>query len=279
MYNYSNPITSDAQLYVNQRSGPYAFASETSAFWTYINHTDGTRTGLQGTIDSAGFSDYMSNTTITLNVYGTSGLLSKGAVVLDSQKNTPGPNADVYYSNPRDAQDIAQFIYDIFSKLNGTGLTPLNIAANSSVDQIRQYITSTTPYTRGQVQHWSSSCRIGSCVDANTVVKGTSNVHVVDASIVAPLTVNPQFGVMIAAERASELILALGSSNGTVSNGTSSAITATNSTSTTLTSSTSGSPTGGAATSPSPSTAGAYGRYSASHLWSAVVVLGMIFAA
>ncbi len=31
----------------------------------------------------------------------------------------------------------------------------------------------------------------------------------VDGSIVAPLTVNPQFGIMVAAERASELILAL----------------------------------------------------------------------
>ena len=35
------------------------------------------------------------------------------------------------------------------------------------------------------------------------------NLHVVDASIVAPLTVNPQFGVMAAAERASELILGM----------------------------------------------------------------------
>lgn len=35
------------------------------------------------------------------------------------------------------------------------------------------------------------------------------NLHVVDGSIVAPLTVNPQMGVMIAAERAAELIKGL----------------------------------------------------------------------
>ena len=43
-------------------------------------------------------------------------------------------------------------------------------------------------------------------VDVNTTVLGTKNVHVVDASIVAPLTVNPQFGVMVAGERGAELI-------------------------------------------------------------------------
>lgn len=40
----------------------------------------------------------------------------------------------------------------------------------------------------------------------NTTVIGMKNMHVVDASIVAPLSVNPQMGVMIAAERAWELI-------------------------------------------------------------------------
>lgn len=41
------------------------------------------------------------------------------------------------------------------------------------------------------------------------MVVGMRNLHVVDGSIVAPFTVNPQFGIMIAAERASELILGL----------------------------------------------------------------------
>ena len=38
---------------------------------------------------------------------------------------------------------------------------------------------------------------------------GMSNLNVVDASIVMPLTVNPQFGIMVAAERGAELIEAL----------------------------------------------------------------------
>lgn len=44
-------------------------------------------------------------------------------------------------------------------------------------------------------------------MDVNTTVVGMRNVHVVDASILAPVTVNPQFAVMAAAERAAELIL------------------------------------------------------------------------
>jgi cellobiose dehydrogenase (acceptor) len=190
-YNYTNPIPSDAKLWIDSRSGPYSFASETSAFWGIVKHDDGSQTGCQGTIDSAGFGGYNSNQTITLNVYGTSGLKSKGKVVLN-EKFLPGPSPETYYSDPRDADDIATFIYSLFQKLDTSVLTPLNLPANSTKDEIRDYITSTTDYTRGQVNHWSSSCRIGSCVDVNAQVIGTKNIHVIDGSIVEPLTVNPQ---------------------------------------------------------------------------------------
>ncbi|KAJ2974224.1 hypothetical protein NQ176_g6167 [Zarea fungicola] len=90
------------------------------------------------------------------------------------------------------------------------GLTPLNIARDASVDDIERYITTWSAYARGQVNHWSSSCRIGSCVDADTKVIGTQNVHVIDASILSPMTVNPQFAVMVAGEKGAERILALG---------------------------------------------------------------------
>jgi cellobiose dehydrogenase (acceptor) len=214
-YSYDNPLPADRDLYLNNRSGPYAFAGQTSAFWGYVPNSDGTRTGVQGTIGSSGYSGYTGNNTITLNIYGTSGLLSAGRVVLSSS-GVPGPSAGVYYSNPRDGMNIATFIHSIFQHLPPStpqapaakGLTPLNIAQNATVDQIYSYITTYSPYAVGSVQHWSSSCRIGRCVDANTKVIGTTNIHVVDASIVAPLTVNPQFGIMVAAEKGAERILA-----------------------------------------------------------------------
>ena len=208
VYSYDNPPDSDENLYLQFRSGPYTFASQTSVFWDTLTHPDNKTTTFQGTIDSSGFGEFTNGNTITLNIYGTSGLLSRGKVVLDSNF-IPGPSSDVYYSNPRDATDIASFIYKIFQGLPSAGLTPLNIPQNSTLYEIATYITTPSAYARGQVNHWSSSCAIGSCVDSHTRVIGMRNLHVVDASIVAPLTVNPQFGVMAAAERAAELIMGL----------------------------------------------------------------------
>ncbi|KAI0910332.1 cellobiose dehydrogenase [Ustulina deusta] len=216
-HSYDNPVPSDKDLYLKNRSGPYAFASQTSVFWGYVPNPDGSRTGVQGTIDSSGYSGYTGNNTITMNVYGTSGLLSAGRVVLSSDGQfVPTAGSGVYYSHPQDGMNIAKFIHEIFQHLpsstpqapSRTGLTPLNIRRHATVQEIYNYITTPSAYAVGSVQHWSSSCRIGRCVDANTRVIGTTNIFVVDASIVSPLTVNPQFGVMVAAEKGAERILA-----------------------------------------------------------------------
>ncbi|KKY23022.1 putative cellobiose dehydrogenase [Phaeomoniella chlamydospora] len=209
-YNYT-PSSSDQDLYLLNRSGPYTFASQTSVFWTYVNHTDGSPpAGIQGTIDSSGFGAFSSNQTITLNIYGTSGLLSTGKVILSSNLLTAGPSASLLYSDPasRDATDISNAIFSLFQTLP-SDLTPLNIPRNATADEIKEYITTPSNYAVGEVNHWSSSCRLGECVDTNTTVIGMENLHVVDASILNPLTVNPQFGVMVAAERAVELITSL----------------------------------------------------------------------
>lgn len=219
-HSYDNPLAADRDLYLSDRSGPYSFASQTSAFWGYIYNEDGSQAGVQGTIDSYGFGEFTDNHTITLNIYGTSGMLSSGRVILsDDGKFVPGPDNNIYYSHPRDAEAIADFIHNIFQSLPAStpdapaaeGLTPLNLAQNSTIEEIKTYITTPSTYAVGAVQHWSSSCRLGSCVDADTKVMGTDNIHVIDASIVSPLTVNPQFGVMVAAEKGAERILALDS--------------------------------------------------------------------
>lgn len=217
-HSYEAPTSADRDLYLSSRSGPYSFASQTSVFWGWVRSKDGDMVGCQGTIDSAGYSDFTKNNTVTLNIYGTSGMLSTGNVVLsDDGKFTPGPGQGVYYSNPRDGFSIATFIHKIFQALPAShpsqpareGLTPMNIPQNSTVEEIEKYITTPSAYAAGQVNHWSSSCRVGSCVDANTQVIGTKNIHVVDTSILPPLTVNPQFGAMVAGEKGAEVILAL----------------------------------------------------------------------
>ncbi|KAG5917733.1 hypothetical protein E4U42_007143 [Claviceps africana] len=216
-YKYADPEPADRDLYLQSRSGPYSFASQTSVFWSYIKHSDGTRAGVQGTVNSAGYSGFTADNTITMNIYGTSGLLSSGRVELsDDGKFSAVPSSDVYYSQSRDAEDIAAFIYSLFQKLPPStptspakdGLTPLNLARDSSLQDIKKYITTPSAYATQAVNHWSSSCRIGKCVDTSTKVIGTQNIHVVDASIVSPLTVNPQFGIMVAAEHGAARILA-----------------------------------------------------------------------
>lgn len=218
VYEYDDPIPEDRDLYLNDRSGPYSFASQTGAFWTYIDNEDGSRSGVQGTVSNTGYADHMGNNTITVNIYGTSGLKSSGRVTLsDDGKFIAGPSKDIYYSDPRDAKAIATFIHSLFQHLPEStpdspakeGLTPLNLAQNSTVDEIQKYITTPSKYAVGAVNHWSSSCRIGKCVDTDTKVIGTENIHVIDASIIAPTTVNPQFAVMVAGEMGAAKIIGL----------------------------------------------------------------------
>lgn len=205
-YSYDDPPTADRDLYLNERSGPYSFASETSAFWDFIEQGDDT-VGCQGTIDSSGAIDFTDNHTITLNVYGTSGLRSFGKVVLDSN-GLPGATSGFFYNDTRDAEAVGTFIYNIFQALP-TSLTPLNIARNSTREELISWVSTPSSYTGGNVLHWSSSCRLEECVDTDTKVIGMENLFVVDASIVMPLTTNPVFGIMITAERAVERILDL----------------------------------------------------------------------
>ncbi|PSN66575.1 FAD/NAD(P)-binding domain-containing protein [Corynespora cassiicola Philippines] len=205
-YSYTNPLPEDRDLYLASRSGPYSFGSQTSAFWDFIQQGNET-VGCQGTIDSSGAIDFTENGTITLNVYGTSGLRSFGKVGLDIS-GIATPTGGFFYSDPRDAQAVGTFIHSIFQALPPT-LRPLNIAANSTKEEIIQWVSTPSDYTLGNVQHWSSSCRFETCVDTNAKVIGMENLFVVDASISAPLTTNPVMGTMIIAERAVERILAL----------------------------------------------------------------------
>ena len=204
-YSYDDPIPADRDLFLQSRSGPYTFASETSAFWNFVRQGDDL-VGVQGTIDSSGYSAYTFNDTITLNVYGTSGLRSFGRVGLDA--NGIALPTSNFYADKRDALAVAEFIHDIFAALP-SHLMPLNVPRNASIDELASWVDSDSPYTKGNVQHWSSSCRFLTCVDEDTKVLGMTNLFVVDASISAPLTTNPAMGTMIIAERAVERILRL----------------------------------------------------------------------
>lgn len=207
-FNYDSPIAADKDLYLKSRSGPYASAGPTSLLWNLVKQSDGSSIAVQGTVNVAGSFGYTGADTITLNIYATSGAKSKSRIVLN-EKGLPGMASDFLFSNPADADAVATVIAKIFKALPNSGLTSLNLPSTSSKAEILKYITTPSQYTRGYVNHWSGSCKIGACVDAHTKVMGMDNLHVVDSSITEAFTTNPMFGIVAVAERASELILSL----------------------------------------------------------------------
>lgn len=205
---YLAPLPRDAALFLDRRAGPYTSASQTAVFFASAAQPDGRRVGFQGTFDSSGHGEYTSNTTITLNIYGTTNLASRGRVELDAAF-VPGPSADVYYSAPGDARAIARFIARLLARLP-RDLAVLNVRRNATAADVERYITTPSAYARGAVNHWCGSCAVGACVDARGRVRGMGNLWVVDAGLVEGGGRNPMAAVMAVAERGSELILRSG---------------------------------------------------------------------
>jgi|SRR5579859_1440255 len=169
---------------------------------------------MQGTITSYGYGEYQCPGCFTLNIYGTSGLQSRGRVDLDNNW-IPTPSDDtLYQANTTDADDIASYLYQLLPTLARGNLTCLNIPQNATQEQIRNYITTTSPYARGLTNHWGGSTRLSNSCDTGVVmpnakVCGMNNLYIVDGGIIPTLfTVNPQYGIMVAGEHASDSILA-----------------------------------------------------------------------
>jgi cellobiose dehydrogenase (acceptor) len=169
---------------------------------------------MQGTISSYGYADYQCPGCFSLNIYGTSGLQSRGRVDLDNNWIPTPSNDIIYQSNTTDADDIASFLYPLLQSFSRSNITSLNIPQNSTQDQIRDYITTTSPYARGLTNHWGGSTKLSNSCDTGVVqpnakVCGMNNLYVVDGGIIPTLfTVNPQYGIMVAGEHASDSILA-----------------------------------------------------------------------
>ncbi len=93
------------------------------------------------------------------------------------------------------------------------GLNPENIqdvkTYLSSWDPFRTPNGSVAHYSRLIMNHWGGTVAIGTAVDpANLAVRGTSNVHVVDASLIPePLSAHPVATIMAVAEKAADTLL------------------------------------------------------------------------
>src|SRR5579871_4263517 len=147
---------------------------------------------MQGTITAYGYADYQCPGCFTLNIYGTANLQSRGRVNLDENWVPTPSNDTIFQTNTTDAEDIASYIHQLLPLLGRANLTSLNIPQNATADQIREYITTSSPYARGMTNHWGGSTRLSeSCADGvvtpNAKVCGTDNIYVGDGGIIPSL--------------------------------------------------------------------------------------------
>jgi len=212
---WKNPIISDTESYLANRTGPLAQAAPNIGpiFWEIITGSDDISRHLQWQARVEG----KLNTSMTITQYLGTGTLSRGRMTITKQLNTI-VSTPPYLREAHDKEAVIQGIAHLRESLKGvanlTWITPpLNVTVEDFVDSVPA-----TPARRCS-NHWIGTAKLGtddgraggtSVVDLNTKVYGTDNIFVVDASIFpGHVTGNPSAAIVIAAEHATTKILAL----------------------------------------------------------------------
>ncbi|KAF2703824.1 GMC oxidoreductase [Pleomassaria siparia CBS 279.74] len=212
---WNNPIQSDKDLYLKNRSGILAQVAPNLGpiAWQQIKGPDGGIRHIQWQSRVEG----RTKNAMTITQYLGTGTTSRGRMTLQPNLNTRVSTVP-YLRDAADKDAVIQgidFIRSALSKVNGlTWITPTSSQTTTAfVNSIPATVAS-----RGS-NHWIGSCTIGSddgrtggkaVVDLDTKVYGTDNLFVVDASIFPGITTgNPSAAIVIVAERAAERILAL----------------------------------------------------------------------
>ncbi|THU93680.1 cellobiose dehydrogenase [Dendrothele bispora CBS 962.96] len=198
-YNFSNLFTSEAnatdvEMYNTEGAGIFAQGGQRINFWSSLNGTDGQRRFFQGTTTPNGENG------ITIKLYLTHGLTSKGTLIVN-RNSTTSFSEKPYLTTDADKEAVIAFIDSLKEMINKQDDIVLNskIANLTSAEMIESYSSAT---------HFVGTAKMGTCgeedvvVDVNTKVCGMENLYVVDASIHADLpTGNTQAIVMIVAEK------------------------------------------------------------------------------
>ncbi|RYP88503.1 hypothetical protein DL769_000270 [Monosporascus sp. CRB-8-3] len=216
---YDDPIPADKDMYLDKRSGILAQAAPNIGplFWEEIKGADGVVRQLQWTARVEGSLDTPNGIAMTMSQYLGRGAKSRGRMTITPALTT------VVSTQPylRDENDVQAVIQGIKSVKNALKDVPDLVWNHPPENQtVEDYVNNMlVSYTNRRSNHWIGTNKLGtddgrnggtSVVDVNTKVYGTDNLFVVDASIFpGHITTNPQAYIMIAAERASERILAL----------------------------------------------------------------------
>jgi len=209
---WDDPPTADAQQYLKSQSGVFANSSPRVNFWRAYSGPDGKTRYMQGTV-RPGFDSvttaypYNATQVFSITLYLSTGVTSRGRVGLTGSAGNMGILTNPWFTDANDKATLITGINEIISgSKNVSGLTLITPDNTTTVtDYVNNYPTSSL-----NSNHWVSACQIGKVVDENARVINTTNLFVVDASIIPALaTGNPQGVVMTAAEMAIAKILAL----------------------------------------------------------------------
>ncbi|KAK3682730.1 carbohydrate-binding module family 1 protein [Podospora appendiculata] len=216
---WTKPNTTDTSKYLNGRTGILTQAAPNIGpmFWEEIKGADGIVRQLQWTSRVEGSFDTPNGKAMTMSQYLGRGATSRGRMTITPNLGTVV--SDVPYL--KDANDKAAVIQGIVNLQNALK-TVKNLTWNypnasvSAADYVNNMVVS---YSNRRSNHWMGTAKIGTddgrsggsaVVDLNTKVYGTDNLFVVDASIFPGVpTTNPSSYIVIAAEQASQRILAL----------------------------------------------------------------------
>lgn len=212
---WKSPITSDVQMYLANRTGPFAQAAPNISpiFWEIVKASDNSTRHIQWQSRVEG----STKTSMTVTQYLGTGTVSRGRLTITKQLNTV-VSTPPYLRDAHDREAVIAGINSLRASLKGvanlTWIAPRDgVATEQFVDSIPA-----TPARRCS-NHWIGTAKIGTddgrtggtaVVDLNTKVYGTDNIFVVDASIFpGHITGNPSAAIVIASEHAATKILAL----------------------------------------------------------------------
>lgn len=205
VYDPQNPSATDIDLYNSAGAGPLAQGVQRLIFWTSrTNSSTGRERFFQGTVtlDQA--------STISVKTYLTRGLTSSGVLGLNSTDPSKTVfTAKPWLSDPADKDAVVSLLNELLELFRTKGeeyWTPVDWMSGQEIVDASELLQS---FTAGA--HFVGTTQLGQVVESGEegpLVKGTSNVFVVDAGIHSDVpTGNTNAMVMVVAEHAAKKIV------------------------------------------------------------------------
>ncbi|KAJ6550421.1 hypothetical protein DFH09DRAFT_613173 [Mycena vulgaris] len=214
---WTNPRPADAAQYLKNRSGVYADASVKLNFWRSYVGTDKKTRWIQGTVRPGGSSYAMTNfpynasQVFAVTLYLSTGLTSRGRIGIDSNLHAV-PLVQPYFTDPVDEATLVTAINDVIASVKN--VSGLKLITPDNTTTVANFVHT---YADGNLlsNHWVGANKVGTSpasavVNVNAQVFNTTNLFIVDASIIPSLPYgNPTGVIMSTAEQAVAKILAL----------------------------------------------------------------------